>query len=478
MAFTPQNFVNLIGPPVSAAWLNGVDVTCNSALNGAQTAAQVLTALGLTGLASPVPVTAGGTGATSAAAGLAALGGTTLAAAEAAINPYPVQTAAEITAGVTPTNYAYAPGNVLRYGTNTNPGVTDMTNAIQSSASQSLMTTGAPVYIPQGIYTISSAITFNFLNISGAASVRVYGDGSDETIINQATSATNGLAFNFLSSSNSVHIRDMTLAAASADSGSNGIILNQTAPLGDAALSDITNITFRGSDGYGVTDCWSTGILSAGVSNINITNCAFWGSGTRDGEGIIAQGTVTTPPVVFNIIGCTFDTLNVGFNYGNYVQGVTINQSNFTGCGTGIFCASSLAGLDELIVSNSQFECYTNAISINTLLENCLFIGNLFLVGIVNNGSGIDLGVSGQFSIIGNSFNPQSVSTTGNVGIVINGYGGLPGVITGNVIEGMNVGIALLSGAQYVNVQSNAYARNTTNVSNAGSNNTIGGGSP
>lgn len=46
---------------------------------------------------------------------------------------YP-RTAAEIAEGVTPTNYAYPPGHVYRYGTNTTPGTTDMSAAFASAA--------------------------------------------------------------------------------------------------------------------------------------------------------------------------------------------------------------------------------------------------------------------------------------------------------------------------------------------------------
>lgn len=48
---------------------------------------------------------------------------------------YP-QTAAESAAVVTPTNYARPPGCVNRYGTNTTPGTTDMTAAIQAAFDQ------------------------------------------------------------------------------------------------------------------------------------------------------------------------------------------------------------------------------------------------------------------------------------------------------------------------------------------------------
>lgn len=45
---------------------------------------------------------------------------------------YP-QTAAELAAGVTPTNYQYPPLSLQRYGTNTTPGTTDMTTAFNNA---------------------------------------------------------------------------------------------------------------------------------------------------------------------------------------------------------------------------------------------------------------------------------------------------------------------------------------------------------
>ena len=83
-------------------------------------------------------------------------------------------TAAETAASVTPTNYYYEPGNVLRYGTNTLPGTTDMLTAFQNAfavAKAELPTkstqadgasgysdNGTDVYLPAGRYYISSTI--------------------------------------------------------------------------------------------------------------------------------------------------------------------------------------------------------------------------------------------------------------------------------------------------------------------------------
>src|SRR5512139_795138 len=49
------------------------------------------------------------------------------------LEPYFPITNAEVSAGVTPTNYGYPEGYVDRYGTNTTPGTTDMTTAIQAA---------------------------------------------------------------------------------------------------------------------------------------------------------------------------------------------------------------------------------------------------------------------------------------------------------------------------------------------------------
>lgn len=74
------------------------------------------------------------------------------------------RTAAEIAASVTPVNYAYEPGNVLRYGTNTTPGTTDMTTAINNA-----ILSNDNVYIPAGTYLISSSIIWrDYVKIEGA----------------------------------------------------------------------------------------------------------------------------------------------------------------------------------------------------------------------------------------------------------------------------------------------------------------------
>jgi len=69
---------------------------------------------------------------------------------------YP-QTAAEIAAGVTPTNYLYPPGNVLRYGADPS-AVSDSSSAVNSDIKAALASGGTGyIYVPGGTFLISGA---------------------------------------------------------------------------------------------------------------------------------------------------------------------------------------------------------------------------------------------------------------------------------------------------------------------------------
>lgn len=85
------------------------------------------------------------------------------------------QTAAELAAGVTPVNEWLEPRNVLRYGTNTTPGTTDMTAAIQAAVNVAIQDNNGAAYIPAGDYVVSSTIT--------CGKVKIFGDGVGSRLI-------------------------------------------------------------------------------------------------------------------------------------------------------------------------------------------------------------------------------------------------------------------------------------------------------
>lgn len=95
---------------------------------------------------------------------------------------YP-RTPAEIAAAVTPVNYIYPPGYVLRYGTNTAPGTTDMAAAI-NSANASWNGTGGKVTFPAGTLAYASQILVT------ARGIQWIGEGASE--LNGTGSANRG----------------------------------------------------------------------------------------------------------------------------------------------------------------------------------------------------------------------------------------------------------------------------------------------
>lgn len=66
-----------------------------------------------------------------------------------------IRTTAETSAAVTPSNYAYPPGDIRRYGAVSGQ---DSTTAINNAVAQA-NAGGAPVWIPAGTFTVSSALT-------------------------------------------------------------------------------------------------------------------------------------------------------------------------------------------------------------------------------------------------------------------------------------------------------------------------------
>lgn len=79
---------------------------------------------------------------------------------------YP-RTAAEISVGVTPTNYFHPPGHVYRYGTNTTPGTTDMTSAINTCAD--VCREGNYVLqLPPETCLVSSTLDFSSIRVVGS----------------------------------------------------------------------------------------------------------------------------------------------------------------------------------------------------------------------------------------------------------------------------------------------------------------------
>lgn len=362
---------------------------------------------------------------------------------------------------------AHAPcQSIIDYGGN-NGGVVDNTAAL--AADIAAQPAGKVcVYFPAGTYAFASA---NSYTIPAGGSITMMGAGPDVT--NLVWASNGGLTLSVTDSFASFHIRDLSFLAGQAGGGG-AITLDQVNGSNNpanTAPSDITNVTFRGSDGYLVTNYWTTAIVVNGVSTINFVN--LFVTGQLTGNGVLLQATPPYFATVYNFTGCTFNYTGFGIIYGTNIQGVTVNQSNFVGSGVGIYVGSSTVGTSELLVLNSQFGNLTTSILLMNGVPGTVVMGSLFYVTPAN-ASGITIVQPGLYQIIGNTFIGDSAA--GSFGILFQGPSGSSGTITGNTFFKLPVGISLDAATAGVNVQSNAYNVVTTPVANSGSN-TIGGGS-
>lgn len=362
--------------------------------------------------------------------------------------------------------------NINDYGgdpTGTNDNSTALNNAIAAAPVANKIC----VIFGPGVYKFTANWAYT---IAASSSITLIGTGQDVTNLT-FPNASGGWTLTYSAITSSAHIRDMTFLAGGAFGATDGLTLTTSAAVSNpanSAISDVTNVTFRGSDGYSVTNHWTDGITVNSISNVNFYGINITGSSSAAGNGIQIKGSSTAIPVQFNISNSSFENNNIGLVYGTYTQGVTVSQCNFTGGAFGIVSPAGIVSPDQLGVFNSQFNNSTNAIQLNVNVPGSQIVGNMFIVTPTNTGA-IQITNPGLYQIVGNQF--QAASVTGTYGIQFATAGSAAGIISGNSFYRLGTGIILGASSTGVNVQSNAYTANTTNVSNSGTGNTVGGGS-
>lgn len=140
---------------------------------------------------------------------------------------YP-QTAAEIAAGVTPSNYAYQPYNILRYGAD-GTGSLDSTAAFAAAGS-----IGRLIYCPAGTYKVSSGI-----GITGGG---IVGDGAYQTYITTSDTGTSDV-FTYTGSL-AGRFENFSLQPVTTKSGGNGIVIGPV--MGEVSGMRLFELVFNG----------------------------------------------------------------------------------------------------------------------------------------------------------------------------------------------------------------------------------------
>ena len=329
---------------------------------------------------------------------------------------YP-RTTAEIAASVTPTNYFYPEGNVLRYGAS-GDGVANDGSAVLSAINVS--EAGVPAYFPEGYTFLCSSWTQH----TTTAAIRLYGGG---------TIKGNGSVI-FLKPAFSVVLEDITFDTwlqvvdnQAADSGTidnfevtgclfnsiGGNTLDVERPINRAFIANnrftsCSNYPIRiGKNDYSLQDTWqklvidgnyfndvsSTGTSSAtpiicygkdaAITNNMIEDVdSSGGSGEAAGIYTKVRQAVISGNVIKDIVGAGADSTIVGINIKGNSRGSTASPQGFNTIvsDNAIVNAGGYgirAQCDEVIISNNLIEEPGNsAISVDSSGSNIIVSAN------------------------------------------------------------------------------------------------------
>lgn len=301
-------------------------------------------------------------------------GGTTKKAEVSNVRGWP-QTSAESSAGVTPTNLQYEPGNVLRYGTNTTPGTTDMQAAIQAAIDQAGETGGADVYIPAGRYLTGSALT-------GTTDIIMRGDGIGKSVIEPSGS------FVALTLGNDTAAATTTTTAATAiNVGDQSFGL--TSATGVAA-GQIIVLTSGAAWYYETANSYKKGELhvidSLSGSTVRLFDSVYDSYETTETIAAVAYNAVNVDLRDFEILYASNTTtggLTIQYAVDSYVSNVKVSGNNKASMGTigcvgVVFDGCVARGANDspngfgFSVTDSN-----NVIITNAHIENCVFGADL-----------------------------------------------------------------------------------------------------
>lgn len=374
-------------------------------------------------------------------------------------------------------------------------GVTDNT-AAWAAALSAIGTANGCIALGAGTYKSTTQVSVS-MSAATAQSISINGAGPRTTVL-YFPNPTDGLIISMPTPQNGVNLSNFSIATGQMG-GRTALFINSpcfggqspgVANFGTGPQHLIDNVDLRGFDSLAASDgvgnqYWAYGIIINNASAFYMRAITMYGPRFPAGTGILVQGSGPSgssdncASAIFNVSQGNFQRLATAFQYGTAAQGVNIAQSNFVYNVTDIACPPTSKNNYQLTVSGSEFDngLFTpnnGSIVLGCNLHDVMITGNLFYVQGATN-SIILGGASSRFAITGNNFSQQGAHS----GNAINVLGAaIHGIISANNFDDLSTGVLLGSSATNWNVQSNQYNGVATPVTNLGSGNTIGGGTP
>lgn len=391
---------------------------------------------------------------------------------------YP-QSAAELAASVTPSNYAYPPGNVLRYGA-------DPTGA---SSSQSAFTFavavavfgGGVVYAPTGTYKLVSPVGSNV-----NSGVRIYGDGPGSTVINQTTD-NHCFSFGIINSTQGrLVVENLSIVAALGSAMTTGCAIrlqgytnNANSP---ARSLIIENVVINGATNadefkYGI---FANGVVASWISGVEIGLKVS--STTSVGLHIESTSSSSSPSLAWDVYGIQIYNGNTSVEIINNqtlggVQGIHFMGGNLVGANNGVI-ATNQQGLaviaqPDLTFVGVHINAFVSVMSINAFtsvfIDDCLFYTNattgsiIALIGVQNFEIDVQTACLGATDIPVLSMTNDSHSTGCGNGRL---SGFFQGLLTGNPVVSVT-GAQSVFNIRITNASLNGYSSWVPRVSSA-----------
>ncbi|MDR3607713.1 MAG: hypothetical protein P4M08_10070 [Oligoflexia bacterium] len=310
-----------------------------------------------------------------------------------------------------------------------------------------------------GNFLFSSGKTYSFLN-DVDRSLSISGQGIEAT--NLIFNGSSGFNINFAANaSDSAHFSNLSISQAGSGVGT-GIALNGTGALQrDPSTFDNVHLSAQQATGGG----WATGVSLSGVSFVNFNGFIFEARNSTVGTGISLTGDLTGNiyGIQYQIANSFFEGGNIGLVYGNYIQGVEIENTAFQNVNTAIEVTASGA---QLSVSNSRLSTLSDGIVFQKIFTQFFYSNNVQYV--LDGASAIKL-----LAPISGTIDDSDIVGPGN-GAGAVGINAAPSVqalqvtVTGNNISGFNTGVLLGSGSAGYTVYNNIFSGDGASIINLG----------